>query len=135
MQYAAHEAEMNTIDKDGVRVRDHYTELARRGRQDAIEKLEGYPLPDSVSYLYDWATHMVGRSGVGMSGLAPLSYGTVRDWATLTGNDPKPHEVEALMALDSVMRGGVKKEAAKSEPEPQPVEVLAWPSKKKVEDA
>lgn len=39
-----------------------------------------------------------------MDGLAPLSYTTIADWARLTGRRPLPHEVQALLQLDLVMR-------------------------------
>ncbi len=39
-----------------------------------------------------------------MSGVAPLTYGTIADWARLTGTEPEGYEVEALLLLDAVMR-------------------------------
>jgi hypothetical protein len=50
------------------------------------------------------------RSGVDMNGPAPLSYATIESWSRLTGTKVEPHEVEALITLDSVMRNpGVEK--------------------------
>ena len=48
-----------------------------------------------------------------MDGVSPLSYSTIADWARLTGRGLAPVEVEALIALDSVLRhpdAGVRKE-------------------------
>lgn len=66
--------------------------------------MAGPERPDALEYLYRWALELVGRSGVGMAGLAPLTYGTVMDWAALTGRRPRPFEVEALMRLDAILR-------------------------------
>jgi hypothetical protein len=44
-----------------------------------------------------------GRSGVGMSGPAPLSYSTIADWSRLKGVVILPEEIDALLLLDSVM--------------------------------
>lgn len=38
-----------------------------------------------------------------MSGLAPLSYGTIMDWSRLTGHVPTAAEVDALFQIDVVM--------------------------------
>lgn len=38
-----------------------------------------------------------------MNGLARLSYGTIADWARLTGSRPTAEDVDALMMLDGVM--------------------------------
>ena len=54
-------------------------------------------------------------------GLAPLGYATVEAWARLMDVEVEPHEVEALMVLDAVMRNP---EAPKEEPEP--VETPVW---------
>lgn len=77
---------------------------AKRGVKRAIEKLEGPPFPDVLMYLYDWIGELYGRSGAGMAGVNPLTYGTIADWARLTGRDLQPHEVHALITLDAVLR-------------------------------
>lgn len=61
-------------------------------------------MPDELRYLYNWARELYGRSGVGMGGMNPLAYSTLESWGRLTGRRPSPLEVEALLALDSVLR-------------------------------
>jgi len=62
-----------------------------------------------------------------MDGAAPLGYSTVADWSRLAGIDIEPHEVDALMALDAVMRHPAEDEPEKdAEPAPIPV----WPKRK-----
>lgn len=126
MQYVAHETEMDTPDKDGVPARAHWELLASRGRVDAIERVRGYEMPLEMGYIYAAAGAMFGRSGVGMSGVAPLSYSTVRDWMSLTGTRLAPHEVEAVIALDGVMRTPV---AVEKEEAPAGVVSPSWPTR------
>jgi hypothetical protein len=78
--------------------------LAARGNAAAIAALWGPQIPEELEYLRDWAYELVGRSGVGMGGAAPLSYTTIRDWALLTHRRPAAWEVDALIRLDAVIR-------------------------------
>jgi len=80
-----------------------------------------------IMYLLDWAQALYGRSGATMGGLAPLSYGTIRDWATLMEIDVMPLEVQALVWLDAVMRNP---EPVEPEPEERAPAQDAWPEKK-----
>lgn len=77
--------------------------LARRGREDVLALLEGPPFPESLRYLYGWLHELHGRSGVSMSGIAPLSWSTLDAWARATGTLVHPHEARALMTLDAIM--------------------------------
>ena len=48
---------------------------------------------------------LYGRSGLGMAGVAPVSYTTIRHFALLMDIDPiEPYEVEALVILDAAFR-------------------------------
>lgn len=78
--------------------------MAARGNAGAIAALAGPEIPEEFAYLRDWTFELVGRSGVGMGGAAPLSYTTVRDWALLTHRRPSAWEVEVLIRLDAVVR-------------------------------
>ena len=84
-------------------VRDHLEAAAKRGSKAAIAQLESPPFPVGLEYLHNWLLELHGRSGVGMSGLVPLTYTTIADWKELKGIDIAPHEVEALLMLDAVM--------------------------------
>lgn len=99
-----HEARLATTGEDGVTRRSHLEVAASRGNAKAIAALEGPPYPEPLRYLHGWAMELVGRSGADMNGLAPISYGTIADWARLTGRAPAPHEIRALLRLDAAMR-------------------------------
>ena len=98
---------------------------AARGNAEARRALQEPECPEPVQYLVEWAYQLVGRSGEGMNGVAPLSYACVDAWSRLTGIEPTPDEVAALLVLDHAIR----------HPEPTPVVVRdvvpapAWPEK------
>lgn len=58
-----------------------------------------------------------------MEGAAPLTYGTIADWARLTGVEPTGDDVEALMRLDLVMLTAYRPKKEDAPPMPQPPEV------------
>lgn len=99
-----HHARLDQPRDDGTTAREHLQAAAARGNASAQADLDAHPYPELLLYLVGWAQELVGRSGVGMSGLAPLSYREVEAWSRLTGHRPSAGEVEALMALDSVLR-------------------------------
>lgn len=85
--------------------RKHLEKLARKGDKTAREALRPKGLyPRWIGYLKGWISDLHGRSGVGMSGYAPLTYTQIEAWARLKGIRPEPHEVEALMSLDTAIR-------------------------------
>ena len=73
------------------------------GSKEAQKELEQAPdCPEEVEYLVEWSQALYGRSGVGMSGAAPLSYQTIETWARLMDiGKLSPLEVEALILLDT----------------------------------
>jgi hypothetical protein len=77
--------------------------LARKGDRRAVAMLHVPDYPPEIEYLREWARELHGKSGVGMNGIAPLSYATVESWSRLKGVDVMPHEIDALFLLDSVM--------------------------------
>lgn len=61
-----------------------------------------------------------------MHGVDPLSYLTIMAWAQLTGTHPTPREVSAMITLDAVLRGALKRaEPKRQAPSPTP----AWPDR------
>lgn len=102
MRCVEHETALNRPDKDGVTLRDIYTEKARRGSQAGRDLLRGPDYPWELAYLDDWSRTLVGRSGVSQFGIVPLSFTTIRDWSMLSGIQPTPQEVEALLVLDAI---------------------------------
>lgn len=95
-------------DKDGKSQgteRAHLEAAARSGSVTARKELESpVEYPDALRYLHEWILELYGRSGLGMSGYAPLSYSEIMAWALLTGRLVAPWEVDALIQLDAVLR-------------------------------
>lgn len=81
-------------------------------------KLEGPESPESLQYLTDILYQMHGRSGVGMSGLAPLSYDTIARWCELHETRLSSLEVNALVMLDSVLLSAQAERTNKTTPSP-----------------
>jgi hypothetical protein len=69
----------------------------------ADEDDEAPECPESLRYLLGWIHALHGRSGVGMSSLAPLSWTTIESWSRLTGNIPDQEDLDALFLLDAIM--------------------------------
>ena len=124
MEYARHQAEGSKRADDGSTMREHWEHAAARGSVAARAKLEAPEFPEQLSYLWSWTLELHGRSGVSMAGLNPLTYQTLDAWARLTGRDPMPHEVEALILLDAALR---PENGPKTDTD-EPPEPPAWPS-------
>ncbi len=90
-------------DGKGASEEAHLRHLASKGHPVAIAALEGPESPAELDYLHGWLLELHGRSGVGMGGMNPLSYGTIAEWSRVSAIVPEPHEVEALFYLDAVM--------------------------------
>lgn len=109
MDFARHESYLDAPVKDSKGKitgsnRDHLEVAAKKGSARAIAAIfSGPQLPEALSYLWDWALELHGKSGVNMGGFNPLTYTTIVDWALLTGREIEPHEVDALLALDRVL--------------------------------
>lgn len=99
-----HEAQMRHVGKDGTPQRAHLEAAAQRGHAGAQTALVGPPIPEALAYLWDWLFELDAARGVTMDGLAPLTYQDLDAWARLTDRHPEPHEVRALLYLDSVLR-------------------------------
>jgi hypothetical protein len=128
MDAVRHDADLDRRDpQSGTTRRAILEEKARRGDAFAPSQLAGPPYPDALLYLDEWSCDLYGRSGVGMGGFAPLSYTTIRDWAALTGNNPTPLEVTALMQLDAIRRAPEPEDAP---PADVPLTVAPWPTKR-----
>lgn len=124
---------MNAKQKDGATLRDHAESSARGGSEAAIRALTEPDFPDELGYLLTWAHSLVGRSGVGMAGLAPLSHAEVVAWAALTDSRPEPWEIDALMEIDAALRWRESDED-ESKPDEAPAAqkpVPAWPERRR----
>ena len=107
---------------------------AARGNEAARRKLDGPEFPEELAYVWEWARELHGRSGVGMAGIAPLSYQTIDAWQKLTGTMLTPLDVEALIAVDgallSASRPKVEWETSAPSGAPSGPPVPTWPAKK-----
>jgi hypothetical protein len=104
MVYLAHESRLAKKDKDGVPYRAQLEASAKAGNVLAAKRLVGPDFPVELDYLMDWSKELVGRSGVGMDGPAPLSWACLTAWSEATGNQVSSAEASALMLLDGAMR-------------------------------
>jgi len=106
MVYTAHEAGLDRVLPDGSTERENL-EFALERYSSVVARallIDGPKCPDSFAYLLRHARKLVGRSGVSMEGLTPLTYLTVESYCRVEGWEFSPWEVEALLALDSVLR-------------------------------
>lgn len=94
---------LNRRREDGTRERDHWVVLAERGDRKAVARLEPPEVAPAFEYLRTWLYEVHGRSGVGMNGLAPLTWTTLRHWREETGTTVRPDEARALMRLDAIL--------------------------------
>jgi hypothetical protein len=104
IDHVAHVARLEQHDEHGVPAREHLERAAANGSAWAMDQLEPPPAPEALLYLVPWAYELLGRSGAGMNGVAPLSFGTIGEWARLTHRDVTPMEVHALLVLDRTLR-------------------------------
>lgn len=61
------------------------------------------PFPDDLADLWGWALELDAVRGFGQAGPLPVTYSEMRAWAELTGRDPTPDEVVALVRVDRVL--------------------------------
>jgi hypothetical protein len=98
----------------------------------AQAQLERTPeFPEEIGYLIAWAYQLVGRSGIGFSGVAPLSFSQIKDWADLMDiGELHPLEIEALLLFDAAIT--YEQEPAGKEDSILPKQRPKWPSPREV---
>lgn len=141
MLAVAHEARLaqrtNPSDPNSPTKRQGYEALAARGRASSQAALQAPDVPEEFDYLRQWSGQLFGRSGAGMSGVAPLSPSEIESWSRITGNAVTPAEVEALLFLDSVRRDPTIVDRQDVDVDEAPAPKLSaaqrWPTKKVVQ--
>ncbi len=72
------------------------------GSVSAQQKLDAAPeLPEFLEYLWVWYLQLSRARTYGMGGPDPIRYVDIQAWAALTGQHPFPHEVDALLQIDT----------------------------------
>jgi hypothetical protein len=90
---------------DGAPQRVHLERAAARGHRAAIEALARVPeLPEEGEYLWQYFLEVSLGRGAGPMGASGLSYRDVEAWCRLMDRRLAPHEVQALLLLDSAVR-------------------------------
>jgi hypothetical protein len=97
-----HEARLGKRQPDGSTVRDHLERAAERGRQQAIDELEGpgFPDDDEMEQLYERFAVLDSRRRVGFSGREPFTLTDLDAANRLYRWDLTPQDLDALMVLD-----------------------------------
>lgn len=130
MDVVRHDARLDAPLEHGGSRRATLELAASRGSQTAIQALTRPEYPEPLEYLLEWSRELVGRSGVGMDGFAPLTWEAIDAWARRTGRNPTPDECNALMLLDGAFRHPEQPDDPVSIETPTVAVVHAWPTKK-----
>lgn len=131
MVYARFHAALNQRAPDGARRRAHLEAAARTGSAFARQQLEEPEFPVALTYLWGWVHEIRQGLGVGMDGLASLTWTALEAWQRLTDRLLQPHEVEAVFAVDAALRWtGDDEPTASPAPRTTPRPMEAWPVKK-----
>lgn len=135
MHAVAHEARLNQPsnpqEPKSPTHRTVWTTLAAKGDVRAVAALEEPAYPAHLEYLRQWSRALIGRSGIGMEGIAPLKPTEVLAWSVLSGHTPTPAEFDALLLLDAVRRDPSIVSAPGVPRAPSAVKAAPkWPTKK-----
>ena len=130
-EHVRQQTALDRVEDDGHTLREHLLASAKRGSEYAQGVLnELVECPQLMEDYVLWAYQLHGRSGVGMAGVAPLSYTNVEAWMRLMDISLEPYEIDALMVLDAAMIAGRSKRGTDEEEESQEQKVTAWPDRK-----
>lgn len=104
MNFCAWDAALSKPVETGGTLRTNYALAAAAGNPVAQAALAEPPFPFALEHLWRWHCEIRQGLGYGMEGLASLTWVVFDAWARWTGNEPYPHEVSALFALDAIAR-------------------------------
>lgn len=93
--------------KDGITRTEHN---ARFGKSHLTP--EPPEIPDSAAHILSWFWQLNATRKSGMSGVDPIGYTEIGEWARLTRNDPSVEEVSILLDLDSAYTAAISDETS-----------------------
>jgi hypothetical protein len=117
--YARADFKLNRREPDGHTKRHHLESAAQQGSAAAMIELDEQPdLPYHLTYLWGWFGELAGRRQSNGMDVSPIAWREIEAWARLTGRDPKPWEVQALVKLDDLLLNDHHEaQAAKQKPQ------------------
>lgn len=77
--------------------------LVRQGRKSRAE-LDGPPCPEGLAYLWEWFLDLSRTRQIGDFGVQAITYTELAAWSGLRDYRLAPHEVDALLELDTAVR-------------------------------
>lgn len=99
MAYGRREFELDTPKEDGSRLRDHAKSILKATGA-LPEEYQSLTCPSALEHCWHWFLYLNRtRSGSGF-GQNPISYQEILAWTQLTGVEPDPTEIQAIMSLD-----------------------------------
>lgn len=116
VEFGKREFELDAPQEDGSRLRDHAQSILKATGQ-MPEEYQSLKPPEAVIHCWHWFIELNRTRASNGFGQNPISYTEIVSWSQLTGVDPEPLEVQAIMALDaaymSVQADEIKKRSRK----------------------
>ena len=100
VEFGKREFELDTPQDDGSRLRDHAERILKSTGQIPVEYQSLEP-PEALFHCWYWFLELNRTRTSNGFGQNPISYAEVVSWSQLTGVDPEPLEVQAVMSLDA----------------------------------
>lgn len=107
MHHAEHEFALSAPvlgDPFGSSIRETLAKGASNGDPNAIARLAGPPLPETLVYLWRWYLELRAVQHSGLNGPEPINHTQLLAWQQNTGRSLAPWEVDAIIALDTSAR-------------------------------
>ena len=99
-EFAKADFALNARQKDGLTLRDHYLSAWEQTGEEPEELRKAPPMPEGVSYLWEYFGKLHRRRGSGVNGPEPLDHSKVLAWASLMRVSLDPWEVDAILGVD-----------------------------------
>lgn len=102
LEYAENEKLMGAVHPIGGTLKDQLESAWLQTGVKPPELIE-VECPDSIHHVWRWFLTLQKRRGTGGMSINPISFQDIAAWASLTGNDPTPFEVECICDLDDLL--------------------------------